>query len=462
MPQYARLSTSDIRASFILFALSSMGLALYEYYLQRTMTGELFEEFYFQRWASDVMMQTVDIHALRELGLLSFWYLHVQPPMYDFLRYALSFDGIGRSEVASGTILDGRIYLFYCLIYGGFTQLIYVWSRALGFQDKPAVALAILWAIYPGNLAMATLLDSTYLSAFLVAWSIFSLYLYLRDPSVGGLAVFLVIFLAASWTRSLFQLHFFILLLFTVAFFLFRFHRQKLIGASITTLPLAIAFFFLPLKQQYLYGTLATTTFAGEHEVQGIWYQPNIAEINAIEVPNYYIENAQKLQSKYNSVEQVVSNYRHEKIFRRILISDPILVLKGSRGALLQGLRRARIPTQDFIPNRLIETLPWANLSRRLSGGPAYLSVIVFGTVGYLLAIGFRLCEVRLRYLVIVGFIGLAFATIVVGSNRYSWTEAERLKFIIEAPVLLFSLHGIRLLLETFRMMIRQRRGVGE
>jgi hypothetical protein len=58
-----------------------------------------------------------------------------------------------------------------------------------------------------------------------------------------------------------------------------------------------------------------------------------------------------------------------------------------------------------------------------------------------------------------VGFIGLAFATIVVGSNRYEWTEAERLKFLIEAPLLLFSLQGIRLLYKPCCIIIYGRSG---
>ena len=227
-------------------------------------------EFHFQVWPSDDLGQTVNIHILLEKGLLSFWYLHIQPPLYDFLRYLLSFEVLGQSDVAAGSILDHRIYLFYCFIYGAFNQLIYFWSRVLGFRNMLALLVASFWGLYPGNLAMATLLDSTYLSAFLIAWTIFSLYLYLRGPSVIRLATFLVIFLTASWTRTIFQIHFFVLLLATVVFFLFVFHRQHLARASIVALPLAIASFCLPLKQQYLYGTLETTTFAGQHKLEGI------------------------------------------------------------------------------------------------------------------------------------------------------------------------------------------------
>jgi hypothetical protein len=309
---------------------------------------------------------------------------------------------------------------------------------------------------------MATQLDGTYLSAFLIAWAIFLQYLYLRDPSVRGLAFFLGIFLMASWTRTLFQLHFFILLLITVVFFVFMFHRQDLVRASIVVLPLALAFFLLPLKQQHLYGTLSTTTFAGQHKVGSIWYRPDIAEVNAIPVPTVYVENARQFQNKYNSVEQVVLNYRYESIFRKVLISEPALVLDGLRKSLLQGLHRVWRPTQDYAPNRFIETLPWVKLSRLLSGGSAYLSIILVGLVGYLLAIYYQLCDFRPRFLMIIGFIGLAFATIVVGSNRYEWTEAERLKFLIEAPLLLFSLQGIRLLYETFLIVIYARSGCSD
>ena len=79
-----------------------------------------------------------------------------------------------------------------------------------------------------------------------------------------------------------------------------------------------------------------------------------------------------------------------------------------------------------------------------LSKGSSYLLIVFFGLLGYLFAIYNELCEFRPRFLIIVGFIGLVFATIVVGSNRYQWTEAERLKFLIDTAVLLFSLHGIR------------------
>jgi hypothetical protein len=433
-------------------AISSLGLAFYEKHLQATIGQNLFDGFYFQSWNSDSLGQTVTINSLRGMGLFSFWYLHIQPPLYDFTRYLLSFRGVGQPYVLDGTVLDGRIYLFYCLIYGGFNQLIYLWLRAMGFQQRISSVVTFLWAIYPGNLAMATLLDSTYLSAFLIAWTIFLQYLYLRDPSVRGLVGFLVAFLMASLTRTIFQVHFGLWVLVTVIFFVFMFHRRDLIKASIAVFPLALALFILPLKQQHLYGTLSTTTFAGQQKVESIWYRPSFAEIHAIPVPEDYVENARQFQNKYNSVEQVVRNFRYEKIFRNVLISEPTVVLDGLRKSLLQGLHHVWIPTQNYVPNRFIERLPWVKISRLLSGGAACLSILLVGLLGYLLAIYYQLCEFRARFLMIVGFIGLAFATIVIGSNRYEWCEAERLKFLIEAPLLLFSLQGIRLLYETLRI----------
>jgi len=458
--RYAILSGRDIWISFLIGAVSCIGLSFYEHQLRYTVGDGLFYGFYFQQWHSDEMQQTVNVSVLREKGVVSFWYLHVQPPIYDFIRYVLSFGGPGRSNIAAQTTLDGRIYLLYCFVYGAFNQLIYLGSRALGFRPQVAILFAILWAIYPGNLAIATLLDSTYLSAFLFAWVIFTLYLYLREPSLSRLAFFLIIFLVASWTRTIFQVHFFALLLVVVGLVIFVFHGQNSTKASIVALPLATALFFLPLKQQYLYGTLATTTFAGQHAVEGIWYKPSIDEISSIDVPKRYLENAQQLQNKYNSVEQVVINYRYEKIFYKILMARPALVLDGIQKSLLQGMRHLWSPTQDYVPNKLIQSLPWVRLSRLASNGLSYFSIALLGLVGYLVAIYHGFCDFRLRYMIIFGFIGLAFATIIIGSNRYEWTEAERLKFLIEAPFLLFCLHGIYLLFATSRtiksIMIKQ------
>jgi hypothetical protein len=445
------LSKQDIWISFIIWTTSSLALAFYERHLQVTIGNHLFDGVYFQEWHSDSLEQTVTIHSLRATGLISFWYLHIQPPIYDFIRYMLSFSSVGQLDVIDETGLDGRIYLFYCLIYGGFNQLVYLWLLTMRFRGHISGVITTLWATYPGNLAMATLLDSTYLSAFLIAWTIFLQYLYLREPSIRNLVLFLGIFVMSLWTRTLFQLQFGILLLSTVIFCVLKFHREELVKASIVLLPLTLALFALPLKQQHLYGTLSTTTFAGQHKIESIWYKPEIAEINAIIVPMMYLDNARQFQNKYNSIDQVVLNYRYEEIFRKVVISKPTIVLDGLRKSLLQGLRRAYIPTQDYEPNRFIETLPWVKLSKLLSGGAVYVSIILLGLVGYTVAIYFHLCSFHARFLMIVGFIGLTFVTIVIGSNRYEWTEAQRLKFLIEAPVLLFSLQGIRLLYRTLR-----------
>ena len=85
-------SKPEIWLGILIWAVSGIGLAVYEHHLQDTAGQDLFNGFYFQLWPSEAMMQTVNINILREKGLLSFWYLHVQPPLYDFLRYLLSFE----------------------------------------------------------------------------------------------------------------------------------------------------------------------------------------------------------------------------------------------------------------------------------------------------------------------------------------------------------------------------------
>src|SRR5262245_62111154 len=62
--------------------------------------------------------------ATNTVPLLGFCTNTSAPPLYDFIRYLLSFRSVSLPDIVDGTILDGRIYLFYCFIYASFNQLI--------------------------------------------------------------------------------------------------------------------------------------------------------------------------------------------------------------------------------------------------------------------------------------------------------------------------------------------------
>lgn len=95
-----------------IFVFSVLFLFSIEFYLQRFNAHKLFGDFYFQMWPSDSLMQTLNIRFLQSHGLDSFTYLHIQPPLFDALRLAISKNYVSAHSYVQDTNLDLRLYLF--------------------------------------------------------------------------------------------------------------------------------------------------------------------------------------------------------------------------------------------------------------------------------------------------------------------------------------------------------------
>ena len=392
------------------------------------------------------MMQTVEIEFMHEFGLQTLWYLHIQPPLFDFIRFALSMNPWSEIGYVAGVEFDRRLYIFYIFIYSCFNVLVYTWSKSLGLSKVLSLVVTALWSIYPGNLAMATLLDSTYLSAFLVAIFIFSIQETLRLRERKYFYLFIVFFILATYTRTVFQIYI-LLFLPVISFYLLTKisdRRKPLVVAAILG---SILVFALPLKQKILFGTTSTTTFAGQHKIEGIWYYPTKSELSQIDIQDKYIDNARKYENKFNNAWQVAWNIKYEELFRQIVIEKPNLVLNGVKKSSLQGLARLNISTQNYWANAIVGFVPWLDISATFMIGKYYLALGVFVVFAALLRLALqrKLCSWRdvFYYWPIYFSLLSIFLSIVVGSNRYEWTEAERLKFLIEFPVLIYLVSAV-------------------
>ena len=392
------------------------------------------------------MMQTLEINFMHEFGLKSLWYLHIQPPLFDFIRFVISLDPWTEAGFVSGITLDKRLYIFYVFVFACFNVLVYTWSRSLRLNRYLALGITILWALYPGNLAMATLLDSTYLSAFLIACFLFALQEALRLRDSKYLYGFIVFFVLASYTRTVFQIQLMFILPVISIYLLTKIsdRRKPLVVAAILG---SILVFALPLKQKILFGTTSTTTFAGQHKIEGIWYYPTKSELSQIDIQDKYIDNARKYENKFNNAWQVAWNIKYEELFRQTVIDKPNLVLNGVKKSSLQGLSRLNISTQNYWANAIVGFVPWLDVSATFMIGKYYLALGAFVVFAALLRLLLqrKLCSWRdIFYYWPIYFLLLSiFLSIVVGSNRYEWTEAERLKFLIEFPVLIYLVSAV-------------------
>ena len=439
------LPDTETSITFAIVVFSFLFLSVVEFYLQGYKSSELFDQFFFQSWSSDTMMQTVKMSEIRKLGLTSFIYIHIQPPMFDFVRYLLSWE-IDFSDENYIRILDHRIYIFYCALYGAFNGLIFNFGRRIGLNITLSAIISIFWMLSPANLSMATLLDSTYLSSFFITASIYYLVSYLRSANVNDLILFIFFVALCSLTRTVFQFYF-IPVLYYYVYHCFKFYNKSAgIVKQIFCYLLISTFIILPIKQKILFGTFFTTSYAGQHKVEGIWYYPEKQELEAIQVPEAILNNGAVLENKWNSRQQLSTNYRYEHLFNRLVLEKPRLVIGGVIKSAKQGIKNIWKPTQDYSENKLIDFLPWTNYFHQISGGVVYMGLFFIAFSGFIYACNVGLIEVSANLAFLIFYISSILTVIVVGTNRYIWTEIDRLKFLIEPTFLVLSVCGITVL----------------
>ena len=430
-------TTKSWREAFVVGLVGTIALLAYQWILLTFATDRLFAGYRFQAWSSNDFMQEVKIQDLVDAGPSALWYLHVQPPMLEALRLTLSLPEYLSDGTMTPQMIDQRMYVLYAVFYGALLFTVFLWVRTLTRSRVWAYVGAVAIGIYPGTIAMATLLDGTFPSAVLTTVMLFLLYLAIRRASPRLLNWWLFSLVLLSLTRTIFQLQILIFMP-VVVFLLYRFRMKSVkpfaVGLSVI---LTGSLFLLPAKQYVLYDTTATTSFAGNHQIEVVSYRPTEAELNAVEVPPDIIENAQKFVSGFNSPENVELNYILTQVGNDYYLREPFQVFKNLLWGVQMNTFQALRWTHDYSivepgpANIAADTLPWTPPSNVFVSSAFYLLVIAV-TVGSLLyAFGIRGILQRLRiYAALVFIVGATMLTFLL-ANRYDWTEADRLKFVL-------------------------------
>lgn len=427
-------TTTESQIERRLFVGTLSCLLIWQYVVRSLVGSRLNAGFYFQETSSDALMQTLEIRTIISDPIRSIWYLHVSPPLFDIIRLLLIVPDHVLGNDITGMLVDRRLYLFYAFLFSCISILIYRTLRLLDCAQFWSIVIVLVWSIYPGNISMATYLDPTYLSAFLLMLATYQGMMWISSGSSRNAYGTLVALVLLSWTRSLFQIQ----ILFPIILFaIYRFIRKREFRpAAMTQLALVVILAFLPLKQFVLFGTFSTSSFVGAHQLGLIQYEPTNEELSAVEVPDRLIMNASKIESKYNSLANAVHNFQQESVFRDRLRDAPFDSLSKVPNSVLKVGRNALSATQEYQPNYASEQLPWASLSRWLFSGWRYLALAVLGLVG--LFAKARLRDARVNILLLsIGLVGLQ---ILIGALRsrsavFEWVEANRLKFILEPMI---------------------------
>ncbi len=426
-----------------------LALAGYEWALTQWMSDQLFAGYRFQAWSSNDFMQEVKIEDLVAAGPIALWYLHVQPPMLEALRLTLALPEYVSGSAITAQAIDTRMYGLYAIFYGVLLAVVFAWVRTLTHSRTWAYVGVAVVGLYPGTIAMATLLDGTFPSAVMTTVMLYLLYLAIRFRSVRLLNWWLVSLLILSLTRTIFQLQILIAIPIVVVL-LYRFRMAaRTAGAIALSVVLTASLFLLPAKQFLLYDTTATTSFAGNHQIEVVSYRPLSTELDAVQVPDDILVNASQFVSGFNSPENIRLNYVLSTVANDYYVREPFQVAKNLVWGLSMNVAQAFRWTHDYSivgsgpANVAAAVLLWTPPTNYALSILVYSSTLLIMIMSMLYAFGLRGLLRRVRtYAAFIFVLGAATLTFLL-ANRYDWTEADRLKYVVVPTLLVITVSSI-------------------
>ncbi len=408
---------------------------------------------YFQSTPSAEMMQTLDLSVLASRPLHSLFYLHYQPPGFDLLRLFLAAPEFLTGLTISDRQVDIRLYMLHAVFYGLINATVFYWTSTLAKSQVVAVITTIAWALYPGNLAMATYLDSMYTSTSLLAIATHHYLQYLRQSRLRNIVFAGLSLLVLSMTRTSLQpIVLLLVVLTTLPLVHSRHDGIRKSSLNIGYVIFALCVLLLPIKQWFVFGTVSSTTSSGHHLLGMVRHNPSPEELMTVEIPTRIRQNSTVFENKYNTAEEVVLNYQYTRVFARICKSDPSGCLREALTSAKRSLIKGAGATQNYQPNTLSDGLPWTNLSASLFSGTSYLVLVAAGSLALAVRERSQICRLRGRglrqVLPLLVLYGLIAFTLLFGSLRFTevtemgapfgwydgftWTESNRLKFLFE------------------------------
>jgi hypothetical protein len=405
---------------------AAAGLLLFT--LQAANRPRAVDGLYFQAFTSEYLMQTVSAADLRDEPWRSLLYLHIQPPALDGLRALLARLPSGPTDQALVRGVDAGLYVAWGVVYMALIALAARWLARLTPRAYAAAAAALL-ALHPATLFYATLLDTTLLSAFLLAWLVYELWrASIGEGSPGRLAAAAI---ALFLTRSAFQWPFLLVLLASL----------RLVGvpgrrALRTVAPVALVMALYVGKQYALYGVTMTSTFAADSFCKGLAEYclgttpvplPALPDAAAARV----LSRTQKTNGEYN--------YNQLAFLRRSFsqMAEYRQLLRGKTpgevlGAWAHNLAIYLRPSSRYSAHVIVDRLPWRNAGDRLFSGWPLVGLVAVSAAAALTGPG----RVPLRRAAGLALpVAYVFAVTVV----FEGGENMRYKFFVEPLVYVFA-----------------------
>ena len=392
-----------------------------------------YEETYFQEHSSEDMMQTVSLVDLRERPGEALLFLHIQPPLLDGLRALLArlWPGLGKRALL--VRVDRGLYLIWMLVYASMAVLVFRWLRHLLSSTWIAVLAALAFLVHPAAIFYATYLEGTLLTSFGILWLCYALW---RIPARGATASLCATYLMLFFVRSIFQWP--ALLVLVAALLLRQAPRRSVLVFALSGTAVVGSFM---LKQYLVFGSTATSSFAGSSCLQALGEVPEMgfsANVNTPLGPLFPRVSGGRYPSVLTRETKIggAHNFNHladlrnerelaRRCFRR-LASDP---LWSTLSAWSENVAIFFQPSSRYVTSHVIvDRLPWRGAYDWVFSGPRLV---------FLLATGAVLWIRRRTVGGIVRGLGLALPVVLVSAAcvMFERDENMRYKFFVE-PVL--------------------------
>lgn len=442
---------SQYKQTFIIALLVAMAAFLFHVSLQSMMRPYAIDNFYFQEWSSEKMMQTVSLRYLKNSPLETLNNIHTKPPGFDAIRAVFVHLWPAQDINTSLLHVDFLLYKLWTLLYSIMGGLAFLWISNLAGR-KVAVIASFILLLHPASIQYSTLLDSNFLTVFLV-FSFYYLLWKLKNKNNLPITIVIVMVLALFLTRAIFQLPFTIVT--GLSLFLFGVQKRKFFIFLLVTGTIIVVY---GVKQYYQFGILSTTSFTGLNLNRSVGNR-NFTDYWTLDID--FREQDEKLPEtlirprkvggsiNYNHIQYLEYNQELIEDYKKFMLATPVSQIIKSYWENIQIYFRPS--TVYHTKHAIVDRIPWKDFYDHIFSSPILPTLLLLLGTWWIIKV-----IKRKDYLPSIGLIlpGLYIFLITI---LFEKGENMRFKFFIEPVLFVFIISQLYDISQELHKKIRHR-----
>lgn len=425
----SKKNTLLIIAIIIALVSSSLLVAGESYFRKYAIDGIYFQEL----CSSENMMQTVALEDLRDSPVTTLMNIHIQPPGLDLIRMIIIQLLPHSSLPVLAERLDNGLYLLWAMLFGGLCSIIFLWL-AQSTSIIVAVSAAMAFMLHPAGIFYASMLDGTFLSAFIILLTYYQLWKIRYNPN-GPIALLSAGLIGLFLTRSIFNWP--AIFVFAIALLLFKISKRKIFLFCLITGSVVALY---TVKQYFTFGLTSTSSFVGLNLIRSIdasrfkdalsyGEEMKSVPVNGKRLPNTLIRELKYFNTpNYNNIGYLAVNAELVREYRQKLST---MTFKEIMENYRENLAIYMQPSSSFSQHIIVDRLFWRDLYDRVFSYPLFPLLFCISCIYYLISAN------RGSLLAAAGM-ALPGVFIFVVSVLFEKGENMRFKFFLEPVMYVF------------------------